>query len=358
MNFLAPIGGLYGKVMDLRNRLYDRGVLSSHSLEARTISIGNLTTGGTGKTPLVALTATILADGGEGVCILTRGYGRKNPKKRVLVSDSDNVLVGADEGGDEPVELARRLIGKAIVIADRDRRSAAEWAKGEFGITAFILDDGFQHRRVKRDLDIVCIDATNPCGNGRILPAGSLRESFRGLGRADVIVITRADLVGSTDDTESRLRKRNKKAPILKTSSRISAVRPVGSRGVVLDSIGELAAATGPGSPNEKVRLMAFCGLGNPAAFFGLLRYESTRSGSANFSVAAERKFPDHHIYSQREIEEMEAEARTAGVSALVTTGKDAVKLERSKFSIPVYAIEITPEISDPELFRSLVTSS
>src|SRR6478609_8855233 len=110
---LSPVGWLYGKIADIRNMLYEKGVLKSYTLGAKTISIGNITTGGTGKTPLVAYVANILADSGEKVCILTRGYGRENPRERVLVSDGASVLVDATRGGDEPVELARKLIGRA-----------------------------------------------------------------------------------------------------------------------------------------------------------------------------------------------------------------------------------------------------
>ena len=125
---LSPVGWLYGTIADIRNTLYERGVLKSYSLGARTISIGNITAGGTGKTPLVAHVAALLAESGEKVCILTRGYGRDNPRDRVLVSDGEQVLVDAKKGGDEPVELARKLIGKAIIVADADRLSAAAWA--------------------------------------------------------------------------------------------------------------------------------------------------------------------------------------------------------------------------------------
>src|SRR5688500_11489316 len=124
---LWAIGKLYGLIADIRNTFYDWGIFRSYSLGARTISIGNITTGGTGKTPLVAYVANMLAESGEKVCILTRGYGRES-SGRVLVSDGENVLVDARTGGDEPVELARKLIGKAIVIADADRVAAAAWA--------------------------------------------------------------------------------------------------------------------------------------------------------------------------------------------------------------------------------------
>src|SRR5215207_5749749 len=163
---LQLAGWLYGQITNLRNFLYETGVFRSHSLGERTISIGNITTGGTGKTPLVAHVAEILADAGERVCVLTRGHGRRNENERVLVSEGGRVLVDAAIGGDEPVELGRKLRGKAVVVSDADRVSAAAWAKEEFGSTVFVLDDGFQHRRAKRDLDIVCVDATNPRGGG------------------------------------------------------------------------------------------------------------------------------------------------------------------------------------------------
>src|SRR5690606_35552231 len=126
MNVLAPLGKLYGRLMGIRNSLYERGTLSSYELGARSISIGNLTTGGTGKTPLVALVAKILIDEGETVCILTRGYGRANPKSRILVSDGHAILTDAATGGDEPVELAMQLEGKSIIVADPDRTAAAK----------------------------------------------------------------------------------------------------------------------------------------------------------------------------------------------------------------------------------------
>ena len=136
---LSLLSWIYGKLIDLRNMLYDRGVFESTSLGARTISIGNITTGGTGKTPLVAYVAAILADRGETVCILSRGYGRKNPKKRVLVSGATEIFASVEVAGDEPFELAQKLLGKAIVISDADRVAAGEWAKRKFGVTAFVL---------------------------------------------------------------------------------------------------------------------------------------------------------------------------------------------------------------------------
>lgn len=338
MNLLTPFGIAYGWIMDVRNRLYDRGVLSSHSLGARTVSIGNLTTGGTGKTPLVALTAAILAESGENVCVLTRGYGRTTESDRVLVSDGQSVLADAATGGDEPVELARKLVEKAVVIADADRVGAAKWAKERFGITAFVLDDGFQHRRAERDLDIVCIDATDPYGSGRVLPAGQLRESRTGLARADIVVITRADLVESADALKADITSLCPAATIFRASTRISRVTAL-SESLPIHQTDQQV----PDSPS-----LAFSGLGNPASFRHQLE-------SANFQVAAFSRFADHHRYSQNDLDELCEQARAVSAGSLLTTAKDAVKLKGLQTAIPVFVIEIEVVLDDAEEFRRLV---
>lgn len=331
---------LYGLAMEVRNRMYDRGMLRSYPLGARTISVGNLTTGGTGKTPLVVLTSSILAESGDKVCVLTRGYGRPNPKERVLVSDGESVLADAVTAGDEPVELARNLLGKAIVVADANRLAAAEWAREEFGITVFVLDDGFQHRRVKRDLDIVCIDATNPCGNGHILPAGKLRESFKELRRADAIVITRTNLTGSTDGLVSRLRKRNRKAKLFHARTAIASL-------VRLDNF--LAGRTGDDRGGVDLgSFFGFCAVGNPESFRKQLEMEG-------FPLAGLSAFADHHRYTQRDADAIDASARSTGASGLITTAKDAVKLGSLAFDTPVYVTIAETAIDEHHEFRALV---
>ena len=368
MNILSPIGAVYGRLMDVRNRLYDKGVLQSHALGARTISVGNITAGGTGKTTLVGLIAEILAERAEKVCILTRGYGRKNPAERVVVSDGEKVLSDAASGGDEPVELARKLSGKAVVIADADRVSAAKWAKENFGITVFVLDDGFQHRRAKRDLDIVCIDATNPFGGGKVLPAGRLREPLENLGRADVVVITRADLADDIEDLRSRISELNPDAAIFRSENRISRVRTleefhaglhIGSNKLPGEAGWDKLRAEGdPDNVDEEIRLMAFCALGNPDGFFRQLEVEFDKESREEFDCGILKKFPDHHIYTQTDIELLEKQAKECRMDAFLTTAKDAVKLKELKFETPCYVVEIEPVISDADAFRKLIISS
>lgn len=347
MNALSPFGWLYGRVTEARNALFNRAALASHSLGAKTISIGNITTGGTGKTPLVEYVADLLAGEGEKVCILTRGYGRENPNQRVLVSDGESILADAATGGDEPVELAYKLLGSTVVVADADRITAAKWAKETFAITAFVLDDAFQHRRANRDLDIVCVDATNPFGNGETLPAGTLREPLAGLDRADVIVITRANLVESTDTLRATILKNAPDAKVFCASLRMSGLtrlqdfhsqKPVSQNQTVETSM-------------EDGSYFAFCGIGNPDNFFKQLRLEG-------LNVVGTRAYRDHHRYTSDDVRAIESQAKKAGADRLLTTAKDAVKLMSLEFTIDCY-VALTESVIDDEMaFRGMILSS
>ncbi len=340
---------IYEKIVGARNLLYDRGVFESFDLGAKTISIGNITAGGTGKTPLVAYVAEILAERGMRVCILTRGYGRKNPKKRILVSDGEKILADPSEAGDEPFELARKLLGKAIVIADADRVAAAEWAKRKFGVTAFVLDDAFQHRKVKRDVDIVCIDATDPFGGGKMLPIGRLREPAANLNRADILIITRANLISEILNLRSEISKLSPKSLTFETKNKIA----------FFEKVEEFHAKTQRTQSEDKVSTegfksvkssaaFAFCGIGNPESFFKQLQLE-------NFSIKASRTFRDHHPYTQEDINEITKQARASDSQILLTTAKDAVKLKDLKCDIPCFVIEIKIAVEEAAKFASML---
>ena len=349
---LSLLSAIYGKVADIRNTLYDKGVFESYDFGARCLSIGNITTGGTGKTPLVAYVANILAERGEKVCILTRGYARKDPKNRVLVSDDKNILVTATESGDEPFELANKLLGKAIVIADADRVAAAEWAKRRFGVSVFVLDDGFQHRKAKRDVDIVCIDATNPFGGGKMLPAGRLREPLHNLSRADIVVITRADMVEDISDLKFEISQWAPDAAVFVANNTISGIEKLELFNSMRRPRSEEKENKDDGvSLTEPIGLrpaFAFCGLGNPENFFELIKRNEI---AINGTLA----FRDHHIYSQMDIEKIEDEAQIAGAEVLLTTAKDAVKLSNFKFEMDCFVIEIETVIENPDKFEAMI---
>ncbi|MBV9217536.1 MAG: tetraacyldisaccharide 4'-kinase [Acidobacteria bacterium] len=319
---------LYGRVANLRNYLYDRGVFEAHDLGAFTVSIGNITAGGTGKTPLVAYVSELLAARGEKVCILTRGYGRRDPSRRIVVTADS----ASSNAGDEPVELAQRLKDKAVIIADSDRFAAGEWAKRKFGVTAFVLDDGFQHRRIRRDIDIVCIDAANPFGGGEMLPSGRLREPLANLLRATAIVITRADLVEDLGGLRDEI---TQFAP----AAQIFECRNVLRKIYGLKTDEPLTAG--------QTRAYAFCGLGNPDSFFALLAKQS-------IGIAGVKSFPDHHNYTQADITALHREAMEAGAELLLTTAKDAVKLRDLSFTLPCGVVGIDLELDDAERFAAI----
>ena len=336
---LKLLGKIYGYGGSLRNSLYDRGILKSHSLGARTISVGNLALGGTGKTPLVALIAEILAEAGETVCILTRGYGRNDPDDRLLVSNRTDVLVDAFAAGDEPIELAKQLVGKAIIVADRNRVSAAAWAKEEFDVSAFILDDGFQHRRVKRDLDIVCIDATDPYGEEGPL-RGWLREPFHNVSRANAIVITRSDMSPEISGLTKEITEHNRTADIFFAKTKLLQPKP-------LDDF----LSGGGGNNIELGQPFAFAGLGNPRLFPRSLQ-------CAGYKVAGSLAFPDHVRYTQSDIDSLVESARESRATSLVTTAKDAVKLGGLNFEIPCFVVEVRAQVEEADRFRRFIISS
>ncbi|HET6978034.1 MAG TPA: tetraacyldisaccharide 4'-kinase [Pyrinomonadaceae bacterium] len=330
---LPPLSLLYGAVTRTRLSLYRRGTFQTTRLDRPVISIGNITTGGTGKTPLVEYVARLIAAQGKKVCILTRGYGRKDPHLQVIVSDGYGVLASPSEAGDEPYLLATRLKGMAAVISSADRIAAGREAIKDFGTECFVLDDGFQHLRVARDLNIVTIDATNPWGGGRLLPHGRLRESLDGLRRADCAVITRCDQVESVSKLREEVAQLINGRPVFESQMKMVRV-------VALKNGGEAIEAP--------KRVAAFCAVGNPRSFFAKLK-------QAGYEVHLEKAFQDHHVYSQDEIDSIIKETRA---EALITTAKDAVKLRTLSFSIPCYVMEIEIAIDDHEGFGQLVSNA
>ncbi|HWS53860.1 MAG TPA: tetraacyldisaccharide 4'-kinase [Pyrinomonadaceae bacterium] len=336
---LTPLTALYGALVRARLALYRSGALAARGAGVPVVSVGNLTAGGTGKTPLVGWVARALAAEGRRVCVLTRGYGRANERKRVVVSDGARLLAEAREGGDEPRLLAEQLLGAASVVSDADRVAAARWAVEVLGSDAFVLDDGFQHLRLARELDVVTLDATDPWGGGRLLPSGRLREPREGLARAGCVVITRADLAADLEHLRAEAaRLTGGRAPVLTSRLRTSAVRP-------------LAPAPEPDGHEgcgDDDACAAFCAIGNPRAFFAHLRGDG-------LEPVHTRAFPDHHAYKQSDLDALSREAAGRGARRLLTTAKDAVKLRGLSFALPCHVVHVEPEIEDEDVLLGLL---
>lgn len=281
---------LYGGIIAVRNRLYDTGILKSYSVNIPVICIGNLTTGGTGKTPLVIWLCGYLRKKGLKCVILTRGYRTHSGSMT-----------------DEPALLAKACSDVPVVV-DSDRVRGAQRAIEQYQPQILILDDGFQHRRLRRDLDIVAIDATCPFGYGRLLPAGLLREPLKALKRASAVVITRTNQVKpeQVQAIEQRIREFVPDVSIAKTVHRQHYAVTIQNQKIGLDEL-------------KHQPVYAFCGIGNPDAFF-----LSLRQGLLN--IVGTKVFDDHHAYTIEEMKEVFNLARQCGAGAILCTQKDWVK--------------------------------
>lgn len=293
---------LFELVVRLRNAAYDHGILRTHRIGVPVISVGNITMGGAGKTPLVAHLAGMLHDAHLRVAVVTRGYGRAT-RGTVIVSDARGACVTAREGGDEPVQLARALPWLPIV-ADELRVRGCRIAVDRFLPHVILLDDAFQHRAVARDLDIVAVDAARATTDLRMAPLGRLREPLAHLRRASLVVLTRCDDAAAATALAQRLATCTM-APVVRTRFAVAALRDARTREVVDGGTGAL---------------LAFCGIGSPASF-------RTTLAEAAFDVADLRIFADHHDYDARDIDALAARARELGVRTLVTTEKDVARL-------------------------------
>lgn len=308
----------FAAVVAIRYFFYRIGLLRRFPLGIQVISIGNVTAGGTGKTPVTELFARTLAAEGRRVAILSRGYRRKERPfwQRVwaqsvtpplVVSDGRRVLLDAATGGDEPYMLASNLPGVAVVV-DRDRVKAGRWAIKRLGCDTLILDDGFQYQRLKHSIEVVLVDATNPFGNGNMLPRGILREPIRHLKRADIIFLTKCP--EDTTEVTREIRLYNTKAEIVECRHTPKLLRDVWSREEF------------PLSWLKGKTLCTLSGIASPRGFEDSLRHMGAK-------VVWCERYADHHRYDPSEI--LYALNRTAdiGAQALVTTEKDAVRFPR-----------------------------
>jgi len=304
---LSIAGAAYSAAIRVRNSLYDKQILKTHSAGAAVISVGNITTGGTGKTPLVIWLVRYLAKQYR-PAVLTRGY-----KSNQGISDEASLLA--------------RACSKIPVIVNPDRVTGAKEGIIQ-GANVLVMDDGFQHRRLARDLDIIAIDATCPFGYGRLLPAGLLREPLSSLKRADAVIITRADQV-NRDRLDEIAQTLNAIKPSLVIATAVH--KPL----FLVDNHGAELQLTHV--KNKKV--FAFCGIGNPDAFLSTLK-------SLGATVAGSSVYDDHYHYSKADIEQLAASTKATNADLALTTEKDFSKIDPAWFkNLPVDFAYLAVEI-------------
>ncbi|MFQ5863504.1 MAG: tetraacyldisaccharide 4'-kinase [Candidatus Brocadiales bacterium] len=297
LSVLSSLSYFYYALLMLRELLYRYGVFKSVPLPVPVISVGNITIGGTGKTPFLELLTKFLLDRGKKVAILSRGYA--------------GMKIGDDQVNDEYLEFSEKLPDVPILLG-KDRLSTAREALKNYRPDCLLLDDGFQHWGLARDLDIVVIDGLEPFGNGSLVPAGTLREPLNNLNRANLFILSRIDLCGPMEiqATKKRLGEIDCHIPILEAVHHPLYLEDITGQRLEIPWL-------------RDKKLYAFCGLGNPESFEKTLHF-------AGADVVRFKDFPDHHHYSTNELATIDSEASKLGVDAVVTTQKDFVKIKRT----------------------------
>jgi tetraacyldisaccharide 4'-kinase len=306
---LLPIATLYGWAARIRAGLYEEGWLPQKRLPCRVISVGNLTVGGTGKTPIVIWIVEQLLAAGRRVAILSRGYRRRGSSPMLLVSDGVRLLAGLREAGDEPYLMARRCPA-AVVAVGADRYTLGRWVLDQFPVDCCVLDDGFQHMRLVRDVNLLLMDASDLEGLDTMLPAGRLREPLSAAERASAVLVTRAEHAADAERVLQGIK------PYLNPRLPSGQARFRAERFVEL--------RTGAWKRPEDMKgqtAVAFSGIGNAGSFRTLLERQGLK-------ILEEIVFPDHHEYSPRDVEMVRGAAARQGIRLIVTTEKDAVKVE------------------------------
>ncbi|MFZ4599234.1 MAG: tetraacyldisaccharide 4'-kinase [Terrimicrobiaceae bacterium] len=338
---LGLLSVVYLGIVQSRLALYRHRVLRNHSPGCLVISVGNLTVGGTGKTPVVEMLARALTEGGRKVAILSRGYKsvprpffvrlmEKMTKNKSLfvprvVSDGRSLLLDSRTAGDEPFMLANNLRG-VVVLVDRDRVKSGTYAVREFGVDTLILDDGLQYVRMRHGLEVVLIDRQSPFGNEYLLPRGTLREPPRNLQRATHIFLTKCD-GRDNSDLIARIRRYNRTADLIEC-----AHRPKHLRNFVTGETKPLEFLRG-------LRVGSLCGIAVPESFEEALR-------SLDAEIELSKSYADHHRYSAREIESFIRRCARREVDAIITTEKDAVRIPRIlEPEVPIFYLRVQIEI-------------
>jgi len=329
--FRRFLAGLYRLGVSFRLALYETGYRSRRQAPKPVISVGNLTWGGTGKTPLVEYIAHLLEGKGYKLSVISRGYGRRTSRP-FLVSNGITLLsTNPRITGDEPLLLARRL-PQAVVAVGADRFRVIQLVESSYPCDIYILDDAFQHLQLDRTIDLVLIDATDPFGDFALPPLGRLREPLGSLARASAVVVTRADRPFDQEHLERTIHTFAPKVPIFYSFHELTAIyNPI----------------TGETFPPQKLsgrRILVFCGIGNPQIFLeDLLHFQA--------HIPLFCPFPDHHPFSQREIVRLCNQAQAAQCEFMVTTEKDWVRIESLPPPLPLYIARIETRLENEAAF-------
>ena len=309
-----PISPIYSLLMKLRRAAYLNDFLQSKRLEGFTISIGNITLGGTGKSPHVIEIANFFKKKGEKVAILSRGYGGKAGKGPIVVNDSQGkIITPCKICGDEPYMFAQKLKNVPVIVG-ADRYRSGVLAQKEFNTTVFILDDGFQHLKLKRELDIVLISATSLFGNKKVFPGGELREDIRALSNASAIIITKTNEVSSLkiQEIKTLLRKIVHKKPIFLSSYKAKSIYlPIKCKNLKIKE--------------NEYNAFVFCALADPNSFYNLLKQNGIK-------IAGFMEFRDHYFYKSKDLEKIYKAAQKSKAKLILTTEKDLAKINLFKW--------------------------
>ena len=336
-SWLTP---LYAGAVAARSGLYDAGWLRPERLTVPVLSVGNLTAGGTGKSPMVELIARTLRDLGRAPAVVSRGYRGTHTGRATIVSTGDGPLVDAAVAGDEPVMLAAALAGVPVIVSHR-RRDGGELAIRALGSRCIVLDDGYQHRALHRDLDLLLIDGTDPFGNGRLLPAGPLREPIAAMSRAGAVMVTRADraqrqTLAIIDDS---VRRHCPAAPVFHC------------RTVPKDLVRFADEASVPLDALRSSRAACFAGIASPQRFFDDV-------ASSGATVVAALSFSDHHRFDALDLERVGSAAVGASADLILTTQKDAARLGVSVMPPSLsrlHVFRVTTAVDESDAFASLL---
>jgi len=330
---LSALSVLYRAAVYLRRVFFRLHIFKRKKISCPVISVGNLTLGGTGKTPTVIQIAQLLKSNNRRPVVVSRGYGRKDETEIIVVSDGRSVLVDVQTGGDEPVMIGSMLPGIPVVVG-RKRYQAALLALQRFSPDAIVLDDGFQHLSLKRDLDIVLVDAGNPFGNGKLFPAGILREPMNALDRAHAVLVTKADGILDVGRLKETIRRH--------TQARIFT-----SRQAPMDLIDSRSAEIKPLTELRGSRVLAFSGIARPDSFINMLK-------ALGADIAAVSTYPDHFEYQPSDLAAVFRKAADEKVNMIITTEKDAIRLKKLHAD-GIWALRIEQAVVEHEEWKAFL---